>query len=224
MTTILSGPKPRLLLVEDSDDTRALLAVVLGNDGWVVDQAADAFQGLDHLRHARYDLLIADYTLPDKSGAAMILEASADGLLADTRVLVITAHPNPEGMDEVDVIRKPLDLPSFVEQVRRIRDAAADRRKNPAGEVVELVLYVSANSLACARAIQTLRDLIPPSSPGVKLTICDLSAQPSAGEDDNVVFTPTLVKRRPPPRTWILGDLSQPEKLGQLLDVLSGAN
>jgi hypothetical protein len=32
-----------------------------------------------------------------------------------------------------------------------------------------------------------------------------------------VVFTPTLVKRRPEPRAWILGDLSDPAVVTDLL-------
>jgi hypothetical protein len=34
-----------------------------------------------------------------------------------------------------------------------------------------------------------------------------------------VLFTPTLVKRGPGPRTWIVGNLDQPELLTDLLDV-----
>jgi two-component system response regulator GlrR len=34
-----------------------------------------------------------------------------------------------------------------------------------------------------------------------------------------VVFTPTLVKRGPGPRTWVIGNLDQTEVLIDLLDV-----
>jgi two-component system response regulator GlrR len=51
----------------------------------------------------------------------------------------------------------------------------------------------------------------------VRLTVCDLAADPEAADADNVVFTPTLVKRQPLPRTWILGDLTRPETVKDLL-------
>jgi CheY-like chemotaxis protein len=212
--------RPRLLLVEDDEDTRALLAVALENDGWRVDQAADAFQGLELLRRRHYDVLVADYDLPGKTGAAMIREASDARLLEGARVVVVTAHPDPRGLDDLQVIRKPLDLPSLLEPLRGLRDDCARRGGPPASDVLELVLYVSARSMASARAAEVLRSLIPGSAPGVTLTICDLTADPGAAEQDNVVFTPTLVKRGPPPRTWILGDLTQAAAVAELLQTM----
>ena len=86
------------------------------------------------------------------------------------------------------------------------------------------MLYVSGQSLASARAAQTLRGLIPDGRPDIHLTICDLSLHPDAGEEDNIVFTPTLVKRTPLPRAWILGDLSRAETLGDLLRTIGGGS
>jgi len=50
------------------------------------------------------------------------------------------------------------------------------------------------------------------------LTICDLTSDPSAGERDQIAFTPTLCKRQPEPPMWILGDLTHPEPLIELLE------
>ena len=204
---------PRLLLVEDSDDTRMLLSVALGRDGWRVDEAADAFQAAELLRASRYDLLLADYDLPGKTGATLVREAAAEGLLEGTRIVIVTAHPDPRGVEDLDVVHKPLDLPAFLKQMRRIRETADAARatRGAAAPAVELGLYVSAHSLASAVALANLRSAMKEGPPGVKLEVCDLAASPEAGEADNVVFTPTLVKRHPGPRTWILGDLSRPD-------------
>ena len=51
----------------------------------------------------------------------------------------------------------------------------------------------------------------------VKLTIYDLSQNPEAGTADSVAFTPTLVKRSPGPRTFILGHITNPDLLVELL-------
>lgn len=211
---------PRLLLVEDSDDTRMLLSVALSRDGWRVDEAADAFRAAGLLRAGRYDLLLADYDLPGKTGATLVREAAAEGLLEGTRIVIVTAHPDPRGVEDLEVVHKPLDLPAFLGQLRRIREAAAAARKAAARDApapaVELVLYVSAHSLASAVALANLRSAMRDGPPGVKLEVCDLAAQPEAAEADNVVFTPTLVKRHPGPRTWILGDLSRPDAVSDL--------
>lgn len=211
--------RPRLLLVEDSEDTRMLLSVALARDGWRVDEAADAYRAAHLLRASRYDLLLADYDLPGKTGADLVREATAEALLQDTRIVIVTAHPDPKGVEDLEILRKPLDLHAFLHQMRRVRDAAAGSRIAAARQPgVHLVLYVSPQSLASARALEVLRAALRDGPPGVKLTVCDLSRHPGAAEADNVVFTPTLVKREPAPRTWILGDLSRPETVTGLLE------
>ena len=50
------------------------------------------------------------------------------------------------------------------------------------------------------------------------MTVCNLSDDPASGERDRIAFTPTLLKRVPEPPMWILGDLSHPEPLVELLE------
>jgi hypothetical protein len=96
---------------------------------------------------------------------------------------------------------------------------ARGRRKPPAEPKVELVLYTSRESdksQRAIRAIETVLDQYDRSQ--VRLTMCDLSACPEEGEADSVVFTPTLVKQGPGPRTAIIGNLDGGEVLRDLLD------
>ncbi len=84
---------------------------------------------------------------------------------------------------------------------------------------IELILYVSAASPASGRAVANVRRLLRQYQSGqVSLTVCDLTADPSCGEADQIAFTPTLCKRQPTPPMWILGDLSHPEPLLELLE------
>jgi hypothetical protein len=85
--------------------------------------------------------------------------------------------------------------------------------------VVDLVLYVSPASPASVRALANLRRILRRyPARKVSLTVCDLAADPDAGALDRVAFTPTLYKRAPEPPLWILGDLSEPAPLLDLLD------
>jgi hypothetical protein len=85
-------------------------------------------------------------------------------------------------------------------------------------EPVELILYVSAHSPRSAEAIQNiLRVIARFSSDRVNLTVHDLSADPSTGLADSVFVTPTLVKRSPGPRTFILGHITNPDIIAALL-------
>jgi hypothetical protein len=83
---------------------------------------------------------------------------------------------------------------------------------------VELVLYVSSQSARSFAALRNIRKVLKRfKSSRVKLTVCDLATNPGGGIEDSVAFTPTLVRRTPGPRTFILGHVTNPELLLELL-------
>jgi circadian clock protein KaiB len=85
---------------------------------------------------------------------------------------------------------------------------------------VELVLYVSPRSLACARAQRIMRDLLRGyDQREIDFRVCDTTKEPDAAARDRIVFTPTLIKRAPPPNVWVLGDLSRGEVVTDLLQM-----
>src|SRR5262249_30862766 len=103
---------------------------------------------------------------------------------------------------------------------RRQRGVSNDNARPGKSTKIELVLYTSAASEKCQKALRTIRDVLDQyDTSQVKFTVCDLSGRPSLGDADSVVFTPTLVKRGPGPRTWIVGNLDQADLLVDLLDV-----
>jgi circadian clock protein KaiB len=100
------------------------------------------------------------------------------------------------------------------------RGTSHDNARPGKATKIELVLYTSASSEKCVKALRTIRDVLDQYDMSqVKFSICDLSGRPSLGDADSVVFTPTLVKRGPGPRTWIVGNLDQADLLVDLLDV-----
>ena|SRR5687767_9473200 len=110
---------------------------------------------------------------------------------------------------------------------RRIRGPAATgmprrHKANNAPEAppkIEIVLYVSAASQKSNKALRAIQDVLAQyESSQIKFSTCDLSRRPQDGEADSVVFTPTLVKQGPGPRTSIIGNLDQADVLKDLLD------
>ena len=222
----------RILLVEDDEDTRQLLAVALEAQAYQVSQAGDAEGGLRALRAGHFDMILTDYDLPGKTGAAMLREANVLRLVDGAATLVVTAHPDPEGVDETTLVRKPLDLEKFLHQVRRIFESMPAKVRPPArpspgaparaaaelGERVELTLYISPTSPPSLKARRNMEKLLQDfRAAQIGFEVLDLALAPERAEDDNVVFTPTLVKRQPEPRAWILGDLSDPAVVTDLL-------
>ena len=228
---MMASPRSaRILRVEDDEDTRQLLALALGGEHYTVDQAVNAPLALELLRQKSYDLVLTDYDLPGMTGSAMLKEAARQGLLRGAASIVVTAHPSPNDVDPAGLIRKPLDLPQFLTQVRHILAAViGDPNQGapvPSGEttsaepVVELVLYVTADSPASQRARRHLESTLAQFEHGtVRLEVCDVASDPARGEADRVVFTPTLVTRSGGIATWVLGDLSDRAMLLDLLHV-----
>ena len=54
-------------------------------------------------------------------------------------------------------------------------------------------------------------------SASIDFQLRDLTAETEHAARDRILFTPTLVKRSPPPSVWVLGDLSRPWIVTDLL-------
>jgi len=210
-------------VIDDNDDVRQMMAIALQSHGYSVAEAADAEEALRHLQAGRFDVVLSDYELPEKTGATMLREAAASGLLGSATALIVTAHTQPEDADGFDVIHKPIDLERLMSQVRRVVGPAG---KAPAaataetGAAADLVLYVSAGSPASARARRSMENTLRAfAGCPIRYAVCDVGEEPARAEQDHVVFTPTLVKRSPGPRAWVLGDLADATVVTELLKV-----
>ena len=83
---------------------------------------------------------------------------------------------------------------------------------------LELILYVSAASPASVRAELAMKEVLKRfATDEISYSVCDLAKYPGEAERDRVIFTPTLVKRFPAPRAWVLGNLDNPSIVVELL-------
>jgi len=228
---------PTILLVEDDTDIREMMATLLEMAGFAVVSCETAECGLNALREQEFDLVLTDYALPRQTGMWLLENAEAEGLIDGTPVLIVTAHPHVDGAAAYEVVQKPFDLDDLVDRVRRRTEGdRGPRRRRPSTAVpgqgesgdgngstecpepVELILYVSSQSPRSFAAVRNIKKVLERfQSSQVKLTICDLSENPEGGIEDAVAFTPTLVRRTPGPRTFILGHITSPELLLELL-------
>lgn len=99
----------RLLLIEDDDTTREVLALLLRADGWEVTEVADGEAALRAAEQARHDVVLSDLQLPGLSGAELA-RALRPHAGETARLIAMTATPvpsPPEGFDALLV--KPFD-------------------------------------------------------------------------------------------------------------------
>ena len=64
--------KPRLLVVDDEDDFRKLIAEALKIEGYAVTEARDGEEALKLSRQASFDLALLDIRMPKMDGISMI--------------------------------------------------------------------------------------------------------------------------------------------------------
>jgi circadian clock protein KaiB len=127
------------------------------------------------------------------------------------------------------------DINAFLDRMQELTGEASRRLRGPVGyhpprrhkandvpdppPKIDLVLYTSAESEKSQKALRAVREVLSQYvSSQVKFSTCDLSKRPQDADADAVVFTPTLVKQGPGPRTCIIGNLDQKDVLTDLLD------
>jgi DNA-binding response OmpR family regulator len=225
--------RPNVLVVEDDPDIREMLATLLDLAGFAAVTCDTAEAGLNALREQAFDVILTDYALPRHSGLWFLEHAEAEGLILDTPVLIVTAHPDVVA-GPYEVIQKPFDLDDLVERVRyRLEGDGPRRRRAPATRdgrdgrdgappppsPVELILYVNSRSPHTTAAVKNMEKVLArlPSS-RVKLSVHDLSVDPSPTLPGVGPITPgTLVRRTAGPRTFIMGHITNPDLLLELL-------
>jgi CheY-like chemotaxis protein len=228
----------RILVVDDDSAFGNFMLAALESGGHEVEWASTVADALCCLYNGRYDLVIVDLKLPDGSGLALLRNADDDGLLHDSAAVLLTGH-DFEAPHDIRVFSKTADLDRFlagvgeiVAQAQRKRAARALRKGNGHAGVasdgprvkprarIDLVLYTSPASDKCQKAIRAIQRVLDRYNISqVNFTICDVAKDPREAQEDSIVFTPTLVKRGPGPRTWLIGNLDQPDLLVDLLDV-----
>jgi DNA-binding response OmpR family regulator len=121
---ILSDKK-RLLLVEDNDDLRMLIADSLSS-GFEVVEAADGIVASELLRRMEIDIMVSDIMMPEKDGITLCREVKNDVNLSHIPVILLTAKTGPdsklEGVDSgADLyFEKPVDSKLLCASIRNI--------------------------------------------------------------------------------------------------------
>src|SRR5438876_12177506 len=124
---------PTILLVDDEDAVRKLLAYPLEREGYRVVPARDGQEALDRFASENPDLVVLDITLPRLDGLEVCKQ-----LRARSTVPIIMLTARDDELDKVvglelgadDYITKPFSIREFRSRVRALlRRARAPRRE-----------------------------------------------------------------------------------------------
>lgn len=114
-----------LLIIDDDPDFTQLAQIVLEGRGYTVRIAQDARRGLALALSDPPGLILLDYSLPGKSGLALLADLRASPELESVPVIMITGHGHTEVVAEAvhhhvtDFVVKPFDIHLLLERIAR---------------------------------------------------------------------------------------------------------
>ncbi|PWB79741.1 MAG: hypothetical protein C3F08_06040 [Candidatus Methylomirabilota bacterium] len=116
----------RVLVADDSPETRELLFEALSLIGCAVTCVKDGLEALASLQAGSYDLLVTDYQMPRLNGLALLKHLHASPCCLPS--IVITGQSSPDVIEAAReagatlVISKPFEIVHILALVRCIRD------------------------------------------------------------------------------------------------------
>jgi CheY-like chemotaxis protein len=122
------GAVPRVLVVDDSQAIRDLIAVNLELEGFEVRTAADGVAALESIGEWRPDVVTLDVVMPRLGGFETLERLRADGTIAAIPVVLVTGRAQAADIDRgerlgVDAYLtkpfEPADLVSIVTELAR---------------------------------------------------------------------------------------------------------
>jgi len=115
-----------ILVVDDEDAIREVVAETLELEGYRVERAGDGRQALAKLRATRPDAIVLDLMMPGMDGWTFLQHFRGEAPGATTPVLVMSAYRRlAETARELHVpcVAKPFDLDAFLAVVERLLDS-----------------------------------------------------------------------------------------------------
>jgi len=113
-----------ILIIEDQDDIAALVALILGGEGYTVITAPCGEEGLRQLAEQAVDLVLLDLMLPDIDGWDVCRHMRATAPLADIPILLFTVRRTqldadwPERAMVNGIINKPFEREALLAMVQ----------------------------------------------------------------------------------------------------------
>jgi two-component system cell cycle response regulator DivK len=115
-----------ILLVEDTQDNRAIAELILRDAGHTVLSVADGESGMAAAAALHPDLILMDLALPFVDGWEATRRLKADPATRDIPVVAFTAHVLQEDADRareagcVAVIAKPFEINTLLDQIEAL--------------------------------------------------------------------------------------------------------
>ncbi len=116
--------KKKILVVDDEENVRVVLAKLLTHEGYEVSTAPNGLVALNFIRGCTVDLIITDLNMPEMDGMTFIREVNRD--YPGSNVIIVTAYGEVESFLEAmtlgafEYINKPLKYDELKKVIDKI--------------------------------------------------------------------------------------------------------
>jgi CheY-like chemotaxis protein len=109
----MNGRHKTILIAEDHDGNRKLLALLLEQAEYDVHLAVDGLEALEEMRKTAFDAVITDWDMPRMNGLEFLVQCRA--AWPETPVIVVSAHARNPGDEKAQHdafawVQKPFEL------------------------------------------------------------------------------------------------------------------
>jgi len=126
--------QPRILIVDDEENLRHLLSIMLRKQGYQADTAADGRAALDRLASHAYDYILCDIRMPEMDGRTFLQQALERGITAP--IIMMTAYGTIETavdcmqLGAYDFISKPFKQDEIVIVLKKAEERERLKQEN----------------------------------------------------------------------------------------------
>ena len=115
----------KILVVEDTLDTREIIHLYLKTEGFDVVTASDGREGLYLARAEKPDLVITDLNMPHLDGLSLVRELRAEPQFKDLPIIVMTAFGKQDRDDAIRAgadraVDKPTHFESLIDDINEL--------------------------------------------------------------------------------------------------------
>ena len=124
----------RILVIDDEENMRHMLAVLLEKEGYQVESAANGKEGLSLALESFYDIILCDLKMPVMDGMAFLQNFQDSG--QDTTVIVMSAYGTMDTAIEAlklgayDYVSKPFKADEILLTLRKAEERERLRKEN----------------------------------------------------------------------------------------------
>ena len=114
-------PEFSVLVVDDNESIREVLAIVLSGSGYRCESAKNGVEAMQRVRQARFDAVVTDLEMPEMDGIALTRELRQQ--FSSLPVMIMTGYSDDDHRETAfragarEFLSKPFDIPDLIRKL-----------------------------------------------------------------------------------------------------------